>query len=111
MSPEKQNHAIAEICGLVSLDQHGMLFHTPQGYVRTCPDYVGDLNAMHEAEKTLLNRQERSAGLWPDYGCYSRYIGILSKINLDLYGSGYMATAEQRAKAFLQTFNKFEEKV
>ena len=53
MNDEQINEAIAEACGIVSKDQWGSLYKTPRGILRDCPDYCNDLNAMHEAEKTL----------------------------------------------------------
>ena len=49
------------------------------------PDYLNDLNAMHEAEKVLNDHQ------WDDYICQ--------------LGHAMGATAAQRAEAFLKTLN------
>ena len=58
------------------------------------PDYLNDLNAMHEAEK-MLEADDNHA-----YGCYC----------IDLqeeYGNTVHLTAAQRAEAFLRTIGKW----
>jgi hypothetical protein len=98
MSPDKQNIAIAQACGVVSKDHWGALYKTEQGYARDCPDYLNDLNAMHEAEKVL------------DYNQMNRYQNIeLSRFVRT--GTTWIcrATAAQRAEAFLRTVGKWEE--
>jgi hypothetical protein len=70
----------------------------PKGVLRfnhDRPNYLNDLNVMHEAEKVLTDEQ------WDTY-CYR------------LDGVGGMrhcthATASQRAEAFLRTIGKWEE--
>lgn len=65
----------------------------PAVYLRGLPDYLNDLNAMHEAEKVLLDRQDWS-------GC--DYEQALK----DMTSSWcWHATAAQRAEAFLKTLN------
>ena len=109
MSPEAQRIAIAEACGwkwrkatwverLCYLDTVKVVTTRPDG-VEICgyiPDYINDLNAMHEAEETL-DRGQRQA-----------FIRNLEEI------AGAMATDEwdcvhatpaQRARAFLKTLN------
>lgn len=60
------------------------------------PDYLNDLNAMHEAEKVL----HLEIGLW------GGYCGFLVKDNT--WFSAVGATASQRAEAFLKTLNLWE---
>lgn len=55
------------------------------------PDYLNDLNAMYEAEKVLSAEQR------------AHYNGWVSGICVDNYP--IMATAAQRAEAFLKTLN------
>lgn len=68
------------------------------------PDWCNDLNAMHEAEKTLIEGFEdepESSELWSDY-----------QTNLIIACPAYLsyhATARQRAEAFLRTLGKWEE--
>jgi hypothetical protein len=62
------------------------------------PDYLNDLNAMHEAEKML------SMGQLVQYG------KLLNRMDLN-FNYGYVeqvinATAAQRAEAFLKTIGK-----
>lgn len=96
MNPEAQRIAIAEACGIVTKDQWGPLYRTQQGMVRDCPDYLNDLNAMHQAEEILNEKQEH----------------IMNDTLWDLMlGRKYLwhATAAQRAEAFLRTLGKWEE--
>jgi hypothetical protein len=98
MSPDKQNIAIAQACGVVSKDSWGPLYKTDRGYVRGYPDYVYDLNAMHEAENVL------------DYNQMNRYQNIeLSRFVRA--GTTWIcrATSAERAEAFLRTLGKWEE--
>lgn len=89
MTPEAQRMAIAEACA-------------PMKGAET-PDYLNDLNAMHEAEKTLAPIKIR------------RYVGELWFTMCEDNVAGQMeigtihATARQRAEAFLRTIGKWEE--
>ena len=96
MTPDKQRIAIAEACGIVSKDKWGSLYKTPRGILRDCPDYLNDLNAMHEAEKVL------------DYNQMNRYQNFeLSRFVCT--GTTWIcsSTAAQRAEAFLRTLGKW----
>jgi hypothetical protein len=99
MSPEKQRIAIAKACGIVTSDQWGPLYRTAFGLVRDCPDYLNDLNAMHEAEGVLngLLVLKYTTGLRAITGGGS---GSFSHIH---------GTAAQRAEAFLRTIGKWED--
>jgi hypothetical protein len=102
MIDEQINIAIAEACGM-----HGAWelkitpcgcdgqwdYFNPQG--NRLPDYCNDLNAMHEAEKIF------------DHALYCRYIDELCDITIKGNNSMYMATAVQRAEAFLKTIGKW----
>ena len=61
------------------------------------PDYLNDLNAMHEAEKTL----HTDGGLW---GAYCGYL-----VKDGSWFNTVHATASQRAEAFLKAINKLEQ--
>ena len=103
MTPEQQRIAIAEACGK---------WHSgwPHEYMnqadrlRHIPNYLNDLNAMHEAEKML-------GACWPTYCEHlleivepePRTLEICHRWNL------LHATATQRAEAFLRTIGKWEE--
>jgi hypothetical protein len=99
MNPEQQRIAIAEACGWTNIRWNGVRYnwvgHRPEtardDYA--LPDYLNDLNAMHDAEKTMGDAQ-----LWVEYQSY------LSDA-MEHVGWLYHATAAQRAKAFLKTLN------
>lgn len=90
MTDEEINVAIAETCGWEHYrDWDEPNFKAPSGeFFHSRPRYTSDLNAMHEAEESLTDRQHRF-------------------FRGHLYGSGMndrricSATARQRAEAFL----------
>lgn len=94
MKPEQQRIAIARACGE---DNDSIV----RGLI---PDYLNDLNAMHEAEKILSdNNQMKFRGelvdmMRPKYGFESACLLAIH------------ATAAQRAEAFLRTLNLWKEK-
>lgn len=114
MKPELQRIAIAEACGWVvsALGNwpHQMIVPSHLGgdglSVRNCPDYLNDLNAMHDAEI---------------YAIYTQGLGMvyLNKLfeasKADVFESRGVrlqrwhasATAAQRAEAFLRTLGKW----
>lgn len=114
MSPEAQRIAIAEACGW-SLQESPFPTVCPgKVWLRTnpmaaastndlLPDYLTDLNAMHEAEAHLLKvharkyTRELSALVEPEYVEEYHYFRVIS------------ATAAQRAEAFLRTIGKWED--
>jgi hypothetical protein len=108
MSPDKQNIAIAEACGVVSKDHWGPLYKTDRGYVRDCPEYVCDLNAMHEAEKVLTPEYQPAKGesQWSDY---LGWLGFCGENKTREVYECVTASAAQRAEAFLRTVKKWEE--
>jgi hypothetical protein len=118
MTPEQQRIAIAEHCGWTETTEYSHLhpYLTPEAVSRMVwldrngqragilgdpPDYLNDLNAMHEAEKTMTDEQ-----FWPDY--YDHLAGITTRHR---YGQRPIicATAAQRAEAFLRTVGKWQE--
>ena len=101
MTPEKQRIAIAEACGYThvrivkSLDgppDHCIGHHPAQPH--SIPDYLNDLNAMHEAEEVLMGEQENA------------YITTLC-LKVQPEPKLFHATASQRAEAFLKTIGKW----
>jgi hypothetical protein len=122
MTPEKQRIAIAEACGwkwVGSPEQVAATygFTMPEKWVvdsngklqfpHNTPDYLNDLNAMHEAEEILTDQQhnrfrkhlahvvgERESPSYSTPGWRRRYVS---------------ATARQRAEAFLKTIGKWED--
>ena len=92
MNKEAQRIAIAEACGwkplFISCDLNGNPFPGQD----VPPDYLNDLNAMHEAEKVLTIEQQRH---------YAEELGRS-------YDGSFLhvtASADQRAKALLKALN------
>jgi hypothetical protein len=103
MTPEQQRIAIAEACGWKEteawLDGRRCFERADinAGWdFDSLPDYINDLNAMHDAEKVLTNEQ------------LEVYCNILHKPNHGVYWAIH-TTASQRAEAFLRTIGKWEE--
>jgi hypothetical protein len=101
MKPEQQRIAISEACGWTEIEPCTCCDGVSRGYQPTpgahkkhLPDYLVDLNAMHEAENLVL----RSAQQCRDYADA-----------LDDGNGGHFATAAQRARAFLRTIQKWED--
>ena len=98
MSPEKQRIAIATACGWTA-DSWCL---TPSGWVfaDAVPDYLNDLNAMHEVEKVLNQMQSRA----------NAYHLAESEQN-ETWASCHIwhQSAAQRAEAFLRTMGLWEE--
>ena len=114
MTNHKINVAIAETCGWTE-------FHTedftemgvpcfvqmalPPGFIHIensmpLPDYCTDLNAMHEAEETLLKMD----GCQAHWETYSNILTM--KVGcMDVFHT----PARQRAEAYLRTVGKWEE--
>ena len=106
MKPEQQRIAIAEACGLTNVapmivknvkhegDDITVGIWSDDGWV---PQYLNDLNAMHEAEKTLTDKahEEFRLNLYDLIRDDSRLI--------------VSSTATQRAEAFLRTIGKWKE--
>ena len=131
MTPEAQRVAIAEACGwrisppgpvangwalINGLGCHVSTWWLTEDEARRAPpslmtrlselpDYPNDLNAMHEAEKTLLfsRRQEYYRHL---QDIISRPLRQNERVALH---ECIMATAAQRAEAFLRTTGKWED--
>jgi hypothetical protein len=97
MTDQQINQAIARACGIVGKDKYGPIYKTPDGWVVDCPRFCTDLNAMHEAEKTLTD-----ANMFVMAHHIERLVSA--------HGQHYFhATARQRAEAFLLTSGKWEE--
>lgn len=115
MTDKEINEAIAGVCGwkckghpdqLKATDGWGEFSYQfvirPDGQLVThnsIPNYCNDLNAMHEAEKTLYDPSMRRD--------YSSILGCLVKGYICL--DAIYATARQRAEAFLRTLGKWKE--
>lgn len=117
MTDEQMRIAIAEACGLKVIDvpfipnqtkAAGCVFTDAartewrRCYPNSCgvygiPDYLNDLNAMHEAEKVLKG------------GMRSKYDAELTLICLRDCNFIWESTACQRAEAFLKTLNLWKD--
>jgi hypothetical protein len=113
MKPEQQRIAIAEACGW-KMHDHPDCLAKKEGWVsrdwetwvmnpsgilvfkHDIPDYLSDLNAMHEAEKVLTREQEKEYAYQLEAACCPLEYG-------------WHATAAQRAEAFLRTIGKWED--
>jgi hypothetical protein len=109
MNPEQQRIAIAEACGW-ELKSNGLspmwswqneslthrikwVAHKEMASQGVLPDYLNDLNAMHEAENVLTNEQ------------WWLLVGFLAEICGGGVALCISANAAQRAEAFLKTLN------
>ena len=110
MNTEAQRIAIAETCGWKQT--HIMQMGLKGKYVRTyqkglgnlhqsLPDYLNDLNAMHEVEKTL------NATLLNSYRRFLYLVVLDDQANTS--NEPAWATAAQRAEAFLRATGKWVE--
>ena len=100
MSPEAQRIAIAESVGIRLHDGD----HAPSNYtfVSDLPDYLNDLNAMHEVEMML----HKQLNLWWNY--MDTLKNVSAEFNPLGCGSYICTTAAQRAEAYLRTIGKWE---
>jgi hypothetical protein len=93
VNPEQQRIAIAEACGFAK-DWDFKRAQPCRGWcVTSLPDYLNDLNAMHEAENVLTNEQ------------WWLFVEFLTEIRGGGVALCISATAAQRAEAFLKTLN------
>ncbi len=108
MKTEAQRIAIAEACGFkkISLPTtqnwgEGATPNKEWWYVHQLPDYLTDLNAMHEAEKVLTLGQRIT---------YAHQIGVVlsgGSVGRAIPNWWFIheATAAKRAEAFLKVLN------
>jgi len=122
MTPQQQQIAIAEACGWTDIrrqrlyagdqDLWGNKLIGGEKHRNRLPDYLNDLNAMHEAKRALLDK-----GLMLEFVnllvviiCYAKGIswsGITTDDRQMLIAN---ATAAQEAETFLKVFKLWEEK-
>jgi hypothetical protein len=103
MTNEQINKVIAETCGWIERPTCTDFLGNPL----LPPDYCNDLNAIHEAEKTLTDEQHRQyrSEVW-----YSVCNDISSyECVKAAERPHFSATARHRAEAFLKTLGKWEE--
>lgn len=121
MKPEQQRAAIAEACGWRYPGSTDLKFESWKHWIpplgshqRTVPDYLNDLNAMHEAEKVLLAQSKINDGESP----FHRYFEQLYNLSAgsDAFNEPMKAEnwavctpASQRAEAFLRAIGKWIE--
>lgn len=113
MTDEQINKSIAEIeyefTGIINgFGQRMMTHRTKGGWIRETdlPNYAGDLNAMHEAEKTLTDDQHRtfrSILFTAAYNCGT------ANTNDAAERQRISATAAQRAEAFCKVKGLWKE--
>jgi hypothetical protein len=96
MKPHRQRIAIAKACGFKWSEYSDELGQLVAEFI---PNYLNDLNAMHEAEKVLRDDREAAfrGWLWLAHGQPELRCAIVH------------ATAAQRAEAFLRTIGKWED--
>jgi len=107
MSPESQRIAIAKATGNILIkgqwtDEEVIAC----GAINDIPHYQTDLNAMHEAEKSMSH----SPSFWQPYWQNLRFVVERSRrfhstMDVDVA----CAEADQRAEAFLRTLNLWKE--
>ncbi len=107
MSPEAQRVAIAEaqfgwdeyrVKLIVRPRAEHYQWYDKGGNLVPTPNYLADLNAMHEAEETLGNDEIT-------WGKYSRHLFDI----IEPHRHSLHATAAQKAKAFLLTLGKLDD--
>lgn len=106
MTDEQINQRIAEACGWTEVQACTCYDDTPRGRapgkirLQHIEDYCSDLNAMHEAEKTIF----------PYYATvYSNKLAKVTGAEMSDDTDYFCATARQRAEAFLKALGKWEE--
>lgn len=119
MNEQDQQIAIAEACGwqdvigyddgkVIGLSPEFTEAQCPEGSDEYVPDYLHDLNAMHEAEKLLDDKSEDIKSLYLDW----LRLGMdpddfLNPFKWDWFR--VRATAAQRAEAFLRTIGQWKD--
>lgn len=104
MSPEAQRIAIAEACGWTRVPNargrrwcRHYLCLGPHHSLGSLPDYLNDLNAMHEAENVISESLRATFTSWLCLGEINRHWAQVH------------ATAAQRAEAFLRTISRWDD--
>jgi len=103
MNKEQIRIKIAEACGWTPTPE-GLYTKDPAGlrppfrHPEHLPDYLNDLNAMHEAETVLTEKKVRSYAF-----ILAQVLDTSPTVDLDDQFLNIHATAAQRAEAFLKT--------
>ena len=118
MTPEQQRIAIAEACGWQFIPKYYHGEDSPPEFTTVTPDgkhlcgyypnYLNDLNAMHEAEKLLYGNPNLPKKYTQQIKNAIRREAGVTKAQMD-FDVCITATAAQRAEAFLRTIGKWEE--
>ena len=110
MTPEAQRTAIATACGWTTKQCSENVYKstngkqtitTNEGLIESLPDYLTDLNTMHEAEKMLTEDQ-----FYSYYHTLIKLWSLQADFKHDMHP--ICATAAQRAEAFLRTLNLWD---
>jgi hypothetical protein len=125
MNKEKQRIAIAEACGWKNADHPDAMelkqgwsmpekwCMDPKGVLRFNhhrPDYLNDLNAMHEAEEHLdVNQKIDYASLITRHFLDEIYHVIPNDLSFHICFPAIHVNPEVRAEAFLRTVGKWED--
>ncbi len=102
MNPDEQRIAIAKACGWSKFTPDTIQYtaRRADGKWGGLPDYLNDLNAMHEVEKQLNTPVHMQKHAWNNYK---------TMLEDATNGSSFHATAAQRAEAYLRTLNLWTE--
>ena len=116
MNQTQQRIAIAQACGWIKSNR-GTAYCHPDNWAMAkngaesvwkiadeLPDYLGNLNAMHNAEEILDSQQINRYGEF----LMCAYTGFHDVWTITAYRRSVHATAEHRAKAFLQALGLYE---
>jgi hypothetical protein len=118
MSPNEQNVALAKACGWTQINPNTVQYtaQNSNGKWDTIPDYVNDLNAIHDAKETLgindrnnLDIRVKWVGALRDVvsrRCPLNKLGTPVVSDLDIL----CASAEEHAEALLKTLKKWKTK-
>jgi hypothetical protein len=89
MNPAEQRIAIGKACGKQII----------------IPDYLNDLNAMHEAERHIANASDQMKYAAEILKVMGLNVSIEDDINVDYCWHACRSNAAQRAEAFLKTLD------
>lgn len=116
MNADAQRIAIAEFCGWKHHADGGYYIGDQHPTFRgglELPNYLENLNAMHEAEKVLTDTQQGEYQTHLDKICFIPRNGIDWEAHMAGIGWNHdervYATAAQRAEAFLRTLNLWKD--
>lgn len=103
MTPESKNTEIALLCGWVKGSGNQGFIYEPSGCYAWdgIPNYVDDLNAMHEAESTITFAQRSEM---------NNLLGFSTGVGkgINEFRFVWQATAAERAEAFLRVKGKWK---